>query len=93
MVADLFDANDQQYAIAFIVLSSVGGTTVGPFIGGFVEAHLSLPWVIWIQLIFGGFTQPLHFFLVPETNTSTLLDRIAKKERKEGQRNIYGPGD
>ena len=36
IVADLFDVDDQQYAIAFIVLSSVIGTSIGPFIGGFI---------------------------------------------------------
>ena len=28
MVADLWEAEEQQYAIAFVVLSSVGGTSV-----------------------------------------------------------------
>ena len=47
MVADMWEANDQQYAVAFIVLSSVGGSALGPVVGGFVERHLSWHWVFW----------------------------------------------
>ena len=47
MVADMWEANDQQYAVAFIVLSSVGGSALGPVIGGFAERHLSWHWIFW----------------------------------------------
>ncbi|KAK0717926.1 major facilitator superfamily domain-containing protein, partial [Lasiosphaeria miniovina] len=94
MIADIFEANEQQYAVAYIVFSSVGGSILGPIIGGFVEAYLDWRWAIWIQLIFGGFAQILHLLLVPETRTTLLLDRIAKKRRKSGQSpNIYGPDE
>lgn len=72
----------------------VGGSILGPVIGGFVEAYLDWHWTIWIQLIFGGFVQLLHFFLVPETRTTILLDRIAKKRRTSGQApHVYGPNE
>lgn len=95
VVADLFDADDQQYAVAFIVLSSVGGTSIGPLIGGFIQGLAKNPlyWIFWTQLIFGGFTQTLHFFIVPETRTTVMLDREAKRKRKAGQENIYGPNE
>ena len=32
MVADMWEADDQQYAVAFVVLSSVGGSVVGPIV-------------------------------------------------------------
>lgn len=34
MVADMWEEDDQQYAVAFIVLSSVGGSAIGPIVGG-----------------------------------------------------------
>lgn len=38
--------------------------------------------------------QALHFFLVPETRTTILMDRIAKKRRKDGtDPNVYGPDE
>ncbi|KAH8674329.1 putative MFS multidrug transporter [Xylariales sp. PMI_506] len=94
MIADLFDSDNQQYAVAYIVFSSVGGSILGPIIGGFVQQYLAWQWTIWIQLIFGGFVQILHLFTVPETRTTVMIDRIAKKRRKSGaDPNIYGPNE
>lgn len=93
MVADLWEPEDQQWAVAFVVLSSVGGTSVGPIIGGPVEKFLSLKWNFWVQLIFGGAVQLLHFF-TPETRSTILIDREAKRRRKTGEDpNIYGPNE
>jgi hypothetical protein len=83
---------------AFIVFSSVGGSVLGPIVGGFVEQYLAWRWAIWIQLIFGGATQIVHFFFVPETRSTIMMDRIAKKRRAEGDKigkpvNVWGPNE
>ncbi|KAH8663618.1 putative MFS multidrug transporter [Tricladium varicosporioides] len=94
MIADMWEADNQQYAVAFVVFSSVGGSILGPIIGGFSESFLSWRWSIWIQLIFGGFVQILHLVLVPETRTTIMMDKIAKRRRKTGQdKNIWGPNE
>ena len=94
MIADLWDSEHQQYAVAFVVFSSVGGSVLGPIVGGFSEAFLDWRWSIWIQLIFGGATQAAHFFFVPETRTTIMMDRIAKKRRKASPGlNIWGPNE
>ncbi|EFQ94407.1 hypothetical protein CFE70_000731 [Pyrenophora teres f. teres 0-1] len=98
MVADMWEPDNQQYAVAFIVFSSVGGSVLGPIVGGFVEEFLAWRWNIWIQLIFGGAVQIAHAIFVPETRTTILLDRIAKKRRAEGEKNgvlnnIWGPNE
>ncbi|KAK4943664.1 hypothetical protein LTR10_016761 [Elasticomyces elasticus] len=93
MIADLWDADTQQYAVAYVVFSSVFGSVLGPIVGGFVEQYLAWRWTIWIQLIFGGFVQICHFFLVPETRTTILMDKIAKKRRKATGENIWGPNE
>lgn len=62
MVADLWEAHEQQYALAYVVLSSVGGTSVGPVVGGPIAAYLSWRWNIWVQLIFGVTVQVVHLF-------------------------------
>lgn len=91
MIADMWEADTQQYAVAFVVFSSVGGSVLGPVVGGFVEQFLHWRWAIWIQLIFGVFVQVLHFILVPETRSSIMVNNIAKKMRKSGEDpNIYG---
>ncbi|KAI1372467.1 major facilitator superfamily domain-containing protein [Hypoxylon crocopeplum] len=99
VVADMFGSDQQEYPLAFIVLSSVGGSIFGPIIGGFIEEYLDWTWTIWIQLIFGAFVQILHLFLVPETRSTVLIDRHAKEIRetkfKETREkiNVYGPNE
>ncbi|KAI4108717.1 MAG: hypothetical protein L6R37_000881 [Teloschistes peruensis] len=94
MVADMWESNNQQYAVAFVVFSSVGGSILGPVVGGFSEKYLAWRWSIWIQLIFGGFVQLLHLVLVPETRTTIMMNNIAKKRRASGQSpNVYGPDE
>jgi hypothetical protein len=90
----MWEPNEQEYAVAFLVLSSVGGSVVGTIIGGFVEARKSLPWVFWTQLIMGGVVQLVHLVLNPETRATVLLDREAKRRRKSGEDpNVYGPNE
>ena len=94
MVADMWEADDQQYAVAFIVFSSVGGSTLGPIFGGLIETYLNYKWVFWIQLIFGALTQIIHFCLVPETRSTILIDREARRRRKsEEDPLVYGPNE
>ncbi|CCU99090.1 unnamed protein product [Malassezia sympodialis ATCC 42132] len=96
VVADLYDSDDHQYAIAFVVLSSVIGTSIGPFIGGIVQQVMPynpLYWMFWLMLIFGGATQLVHALVVPETLNTVLLDREAKRLRKAGQTQYYGPNE
>lgn len=91
MVADLFEAEEQEHPLAFIVLSSVGGSIFGPIIGGFVQTYMQWQWTIWIQLIFGVFVQLLHLFLVPETRSTVVLNDYAKSLRRNGRAGAFGP--
>lgn len=84
MVADMWEAEDQQWAVAFIVLSSVAGSVFAPVVGGFVATYQSWHWNFWLQLILGGFVQILHFF-IPETRCSILISREAKRRRANGE--------
>lgn len=92
MIADMWESDDQQYAVAFVVFSSVGGSILGPVVGGFSEQLLEWRWCIWIQLIFGGAVQIAHMLFVPETRTTIMMDRIAKKRRANGE-NCWGPNE
>lgn len=96
MIADIFQADEQQWAVLYVVMSSVGGSVLGPIFGGLMEQHLGWRWNFWIQLIFGGATQILHFFTVPETRATVMLDKKAKRLRKEDDKkfgHIYGPNE
>ena len=94
MIADMWEADHQQYAVAFVVFSSVGGSILGPVVGGFSEKYLDWRWSIWIQLILGVAVQIAHATFVPETRSTVMMDKIAKKRRKSGRHpNLYGPNE
>lgn len=93
MTADMWEPDNQGYAVAYVVLSSVGGSTIGPFFGGIIGQYLSWHWVFWVQLIFGGVTQAMHFVLVPETRATLLVDKEAKRRREAGEEEVYGPNE
>ncbi|ORY08753.1 putative MFS multidrug transporter [Clohesyomyces aquaticus] len=92
MVADMFDPEDQQLAVAWVSLWSCLGSVIGGICGGPIEQYLPWRWNFWIQLIFGAIVQLIHGFGVPETRSTCMLDRVARKRRKAGQE-IYGPNE
>ncbi|ETS84428.1 hypothetical protein PFICI_02453 [Pestalotiopsis fici W106-1] len=92
IVADMYTAGTQQYAVAFVVLASVGGSIFGPIIGGFVESYMAWRWCMWLQLIAGIFVQILHFFLVDETRATILMVKRAKKLRMANEL-VYAPDE
>ncbi|EAT78332.2 hypothetical protein SNOG_14461 [Parastagonospora nodorum SN15] len=82
-----------HWALNFIVLSSTIGTSIGGVIGGPIERYLSWHWNFWIQLIFGVTVQAIHFFM-PESRSTILIDREAKRRRETGEDpNAYGPNE
>ncbi|KAI0190837.1 major facilitator superfamily domain-containing protein [Astrocystis sublimbata] len=83
MVADMFPATKSEAPLAFIVLSSVGGSIVGPIVGGFIETYSTWRVTIWTQFAFGACVELLHLFLVPETRDTVRLDKHAKALRKK----------
>jgi MFS family permease len=93
VLADMWTPDEQEYAVAFLVLSSVGGSVVGAIIGAFVQEYKSLPWLFWTQLIAGGIVQLIHLVANPETRATVLLDREAKRRRKNGDIHCYGPNE
>ncbi|KAF4998307.1 hypothetical protein FDECE_11824 [Fusarium decemcellulare] len=93
MVADLYQPEEQQWAVLFVVLSSVGGTSIGPVVGGPIQKFLPWYWNFWIQLIFGAVVQAIHFFM-PESRATIIMDKEAKRQRKSGEdTNVYGPNE
>jgi multidrug resistance protein len=84
MIADMWEPEEHQFATAYVVLSSVAGSVIAPIFGGYIETYLSWRWVFWIQLIFGFVAQLIHFFAVPETRATVLLDKEAKRRRDAG---------
>ncbi|XXG96033.1 hypothetical protein Hte_002310 [Hypoxylon texense] len=96
VVSDMFQNDDPmfQHATSFIVLSSVGGSIIGPIIGGAIEEYYPWRWCIWFQLIFGFVVQLLHLAFVKETRSPVVMDKVAKELRKTGQNpHVFGPNE
>ncbi|CAI6336829.1 unnamed protein product [Periconia digitata] len=92
MVADMFDADEQQYAVLWASFWSCAGSVLGGIVGGPIEQYLDVHWNFRIQLIFGIVVQLLHAFTVPETLAAKMLGKYAQKERKKNpDLEIYGP--
>jgi MFS family permease len=67
-------------------------TVIGGICGGPIEQHLHWRWNFWIQLILGLIVQLVHLFFVPETRSTIMLNKRAKKIRKsDANANVQGP--
>jgi MFS family permease len=92
IVADMFLADEQQHAVAWASLFSCLGAVIGGIAGGPIQQFApTWRWNPWAQLILGAATQALHAWLGKETRATILLDQEAKKQRKDGKTNVYGP--
>ena len=69
------------------------GREPGGVVGGPVERFLEWRWNFWIQLIFNAGAMCIFFFM-PESRSTIMLDKEAKRRRKTGEDpNIYGPNE
>lgn len=92
MVADMYDPEDQQFAVLWCSLWSCLGSVIGGICGGPIEQFLPWRCNFWLQLAFGIVVQAIHLFTVAETRSTVMLDKEARKRRKSGE-NIYGPNE
>jgi MFS family permease len=56
-------------------------SVIGGIAGGSIEQYLSWRMNFWIQLALGCTVQAIHFFTVPETRSTIMLNKRAKKLR------------
>ncbi|KAK7740910.1 hypothetical protein SLS53_004973 [Cytospora paraplurivora] len=102
VVADMYKANDQQNAVAFVAWGSMLGSSLPPMVGGIMEYHIgadSRRWCFWLISLSGVFVAFWHLIFVPETYYKKALNKCAKqrreKSRMEGNESledkIYGP--
>ncbi|KAF2823567.1 MFS general substrate transporter [Ophiobolus disseminans] len=92
MVADMFDSDDQQYAVLWASTWSCLGSVIGGICGGQIQQFMHWRWNFWIQLIFGAVVQAIHYIFVPETRSTIMLNKKAKMIRKDNvNANVRGP--
>lgn len=102
VVADMYKANDQQNAVAFVTWGSMLGSSLPPMVGGIMEHHLgtdSRRWCFWLISLSGVFVAFWHLVFVPETYYKKALNKCARQRREkarvEGNESledkVYGP--
>lgn len=76
--------SDDYRATAFSIwsLGPMNGPVLGPIIGGFVTQYLGWRWTSWVVMIAAGFTCCM-MLIIPETYAPALLQKKAKRKRKE----------
>lgn len=85
-VADLWDSDHQGWGVNLFALSAEGGATVGPIVGAFVVQDAGWRWTFGVSGIVLAFLLSLFVLTVPETRAGVILDRRAKKLRRNDPR-------
>ena len=81
-VADVYTPKKRAYGITLWSAFAVCGPAMGPVVGGFADHAKGWRWTIWELLWLGGFTLIFLFFFFPETSSSNILYRRAKRVRQ-----------
>ena len=81
-IADIVSPKKRAYAIGIWGISAVCGPVLGPLVGGFAAQAENWKWPIWELMWLSGFTLALLIFLLPETSSTNILYRRARRLRK-----------
>ncbi|KAI0161737.1 MFS general substrate transporter [Hypoxylon sp. FL1284] len=82
-IADLFgDMDGAGQPMALFVMSANYGPSLGSPIGELIieNPHMGLPWIFWINVIFGGFFALVMCF-IPETLPRIVIANAARKHK------------
>ncbi|AFR92141.1 drug transporter [Cryptococcus neoformans C23] len=84
-IADIYPPEKRGSPMAIFTFILLTGPAIGAMSMGFVEAnqHMQWRWVQWIQLIIMGVFTPLMIVGLRETRSLVVLQRQAKRLRKE----------
>ncbi|KAF7422812.1 hypothetical protein PC9H_010971 [Pleurotus ostreatus] len=88
-IADIWAPHERGLPMALFSAAAVGGTGVGPILAGWIEMnpHLDWRWIQWIQLMYSVAYTLILPFVLTETRSAILINRLASKARKEAKKN------
>ncbi|KAG7191588.1 Synaptic vesicle transporter SVOP [Scheffersomyces spartinae] len=82
-LADIWEVEERGVAMALFSAAPFIGPVMGPIFGGLLADHSpTWRWTYWAFLIIAGSGYALFVVVMPETHSSTLMKRRAKKLRK-----------
>ncbi|EXJ94950.1 hypothetical protein A1O1_00068 [Capronia coronata CBS 617.96] len=82
-LADLWKNEERGVPMAVFSAAPFLGPAIGPLAGGFLGDAAGWRWLYWLQLILSGICWIVLTFTVPETYAAAILDKRAKKMRKD----------
>ncbi|KAJ4384489.1 hypothetical protein N0V86_000088 [Didymella sp. IMI 355093] len=82
-IADLIERERRGTAMAVWMMGPTIGPCIGPVIGGFLTVAKGWRWNFWLVAIVAGAFFIMSLILMSETSASVILERKAKKLRKE----------
>ncbi|CRG86171.1 Alpha-galactosidase [Talaromyces islandicus] len=83
VMSDCFRAEERGKAMAIYSLAPLLGPAIGPIAGGFISENTTWRWIFYATSIADGFIQVVGLLLLQETYGPVLLQRKAKKLRKD----------
>ena len=81
-VADIYSPKKRVYGVSLWGAFAVCAPSTAPIAGGFAAHAESWRWTIWELMWLGSFTLTFLFFFFPETSSSNILYRRAKRLRQ-----------
>jgi MFS transporter, DHA1 family, multidrug resistance protein len=81
-IADMYSPKKRVYGVALWGAFAVCAPSTAPIAGGFAAHAETWRWTIWELMWLGSFTTILLFFFFPETSSSNILYRRAKRLRE-----------
>ncbi|KIH90238.1 Major Facilitator Superfamily protein [Sporothrix brasiliensis 5110] len=82
-IADMVSQEHRGAAMASFAVGPLLGPIIGPVAGGFLASAKGWRWVFWLLVILSGFLSVVFFFSMRETYAPLLLERKARRLRKE----------
>lgn len=91
---DMYKPQKRAYSVGIWGISAVSGPVLGPLIGGFAAQAEDWSWTIWELMWLSGFCLLVILFFLPETSSSNILYRRARRLRKlTGKSNLRTEGE